>query len=125
VIYWFDWNPIYPSLVAMAAGGAASLWCRPDLKTKAWVGSLLFLGLYVIFLKGLEWTAPGYIDRVWAFSAISGIRVWAMPIEELLFAAAFGFYWSGLYEHYHWLAPAGSGGKEVRHGHGERHHTLV
>ena len=25
-----------------------------------------------------------------------------MPIEELLFAAGFGMYWSGVYEHFTW-----------------------
>lgn len=102
ILYFLPWNPIYPGIVAMAVGAATTVVCRPDLKTKTWVGGLLFLGYYVIFLIGLEWTAPGYIERVWNLAALSGVRLFGMPLEELLFAVAFGLYWSGLYEHFTW-----------------------
>jgi hypothetical protein len=61
VLYVFSWNPIYPAILAMVVGAVATIFCRPDLGRKTWVGGLLFLGYYVIFLLGLEWTAPGYI----------------------------------------------------------------
>jgi hypothetical protein len=54
------------------------------------VGALLFLTYYLLFLLGLESTAPGYIERVWNVQALSGVRVLGIPLEELLFAAAFG-----------------------------------
>ncbi len=98
----FPWNPIYPSIVAMFAGAAATIFCRPDLKAKIWIGGLLFLVYYAIFLAGLEWSAPGYIDRVWNMDVLSGITLGFMPIEELLFAIGFGMYWSGVYEHFTW-----------------------
>jgi hypothetical protein len=66
------------------------------------VGALLFLGYYMLFLMGLEVTAPGYIERVWNLAALSGLSVAGMPIEELLFAAAFGAYWAGVYDHFTW-----------------------
>lgn len=108
ILYFLPWNPIYPGIVAMAIGAAATVMCRPDLKRTTWVGGLLFLAYYVAFLLGLEWTAPGYIDRVWNLDALSGIRVFQMPIEELLFAVAFGAYWSGVYEHFTWRCPVGT-----------------
>ncbi|HEB63745.1 MAG TPA: hypothetical protein ENJ07_04635 [Gammaproteobacteria bacterium] len=101
-LYYFPWNPIYPSIIAMFAGAWATMRCRPDLKRKTWIGGLLFLVYYAIFLAGLEWSAPGYIDRVWNMDALTGITVWFMPIEELLFAIGFGMYWSGVYEHFTW-----------------------
>ncbi len=102
LFYFFPWNPIYPSILAMFAGAWATILCRPDLKRKTWIGGLLFLIYYAIFLAGLEWTAPGYIERVWNMEVLSGITVWFMPIEELLFAIGFGMYWSGVYEHFTW-----------------------
>lgn len=102
VLYFFPWNPIYPGIVAMLAGAVANVLCRPDLKNKTWVGGLLFLVYYITFLVGLEWSAPGYIDRVWNLENLSGINVSFMPLEELLFAVAFGMYWSGVYEHFTW-----------------------
>ncbi len=102
VLYLLPWNPIYPGIAAMLIGAVATMLCRPDLKTKIWVGGLLFLGYYVIFLIGLEWTAPGYIERVWNLAALSGVLVLGMPLEELLWGIAFGLYWSGVYEYFTW-----------------------
>ena len=102
VLYLLHWNPIYPGIAAMLIGAAATMWCRPDLKTKTWIGGLLFLGYYTVFLLGLEWIAPGYIQRVWNLAALSGVLVFGMPLEELLWGIAFGLYWSGVYEHFTW-----------------------
>ena len=106
ILYPFPWNPIYPAIVAMLLGATAAIWCRPDLARKTWVGAILFLVYYAVFLFGVEWTAPGYIERVWNLGALSGFRVSGMPIEELLFAAAFGAYWSGVYDHFTWRSLA-------------------
>lgn len=101
-LYPFPWNPIYPSITAMICGAVAAVLCRPDLMRKTWVGAFLFLGYYAVFLLGLEWSAPGYIERVWNLTALSGLTVTGFPIEELLFAAAFGAYWAGVYDHFTW-----------------------
>lgn len=106
-LYFLPWNPIYPSIVAMLVGVVATMLCRPDLKRKSWIGGVLFLLYYAIFLAGLEWSAPGYIDRVWNLEALSGISIGFMPLEELLFAISFGMYWSGVYEHFTWRKAAG------------------
>lgn len=102
VLYPLPWNPIYPGIVAMVIGAAANIVCRPDLKNKTWIGGVLFLGYYALFFWGMELTAPGYVDRVWNLEALSGIKVLGLPLEEILFAAAFGMYWSGVYEHFTW-----------------------
>lgn len=102
LLYPFSWNPIYPSIIAMITGAIANMLCRPDLKRKTWVGGGLFLAYYIVFLIGLQLLAPGYIDRVWNTAALSGLHISFMPIEELLFAATFGMYWAGVYEHFTW-----------------------
>ena len=102
LFYFLGWNPIYPSIIALFAGALANVLCRPDLKKKTWIGGLLFLGYYIVFLVGLEIIAPGYIERVWNLDALSGITIGFMPLEELLFAIGFGMYWSGVYEHFTW-----------------------
>jgi hypothetical protein len=102
LFYTFPWNPIYPAIISMLLGTLAAIACRPDLSVKSATGALLFLGYYTVFLLGLEVLAPGYIERVWNLPALSGIAILGMPIEELLFAAAFGAYWSSVYEHFTW-----------------------
>lgn len=105
-LYLLPWNPIYAAVIAMAVGAVATAVCRPDLAVKTWIGSGLFLIYYTVFLLGLEWSAPGYVARVWNVAALSGVFLWRIPIEELLFAASFGAYWSGVYEHLTWMRTA-------------------
>ena len=47
---------------------------------------------------------PGYIDAVWDLSALSGVVLYGIPREELLFGLTFGMYWSSVYEHVTWHA---------------------
>ena len=96
------WNAIYPAIAALVLGSAASILCRPHLAKSMLIGGALFLGLYAAFMVGLLWTAPGYIAQVWNLPALSGGLVYGIPLEEFLFGAAFGSYWSGVYEHYTW-----------------------
>ncbi len=102
ILYTLPWNPIYAAIFAMLLGAAAAIWCRPDLARKTAIGAALFVAYYALFLIGLEALAPGYIARVWNLSALSGVGIAGAPIEEFLFAAAFGAYWSGVYEHFTW-----------------------
>lgn len=99
------WNPIYPALVAMAAGAGAAVLCRPDLAVKTAVGGLLFFGFYATFMLSLVFGAPGYIEQVWNMPAVSGLLIAGIPLEELLFGFAFGLYWANVYEHLCWTRP--------------------
>jgi len=107
LLYFLPWNPIYPSIAAMMVGALATAACRPDLKTKIWVGGVLFLAYYLVFFITLEVSAPGYVQRVWNLPELTGVLFLGIPLEELMFAFAFGLYWSGVYEHFMWrrLAP--------------------
>ena len=105
------WNPIYAALGALLLGSAASVLCRPSLGRQTLTGGALFLGFYAVFMVGLVWFAPGYIARVWNLPALRGGLIYGIPLEELLFGAAFGLYWSGVYEHLTWT-------ESVRHGSG-------
>ena len=104
ILYLLPWNPIYPAIISLILGAVVTCLCRRDLASKTWVGAALFVGYYTLFLFGLEWTAPGYIERVWNIAALSGLSILQFPIEELLFAAAFGAYWASVYEHFTWRA---------------------
>jgi len=101
-LYFLPWNAIYPSLLCLLIGAIASVICRPDLRQKTLIGGLLFLGLYVVFMLGLLWSSPGYIERVWNLRALSGVLIVGIPLEELLFGLTFGMYWTGVYEHFAW-----------------------
>jgi hypothetical protein len=105
----FPWNAIYPGIVAMGLGAIAAVVCRPDLTRATLAGGAIFLVYYLLFLIGLKISVPGYIDKVWNLEALSGWTVGGLPLEELLFAAAFGMYWGGVYEHFTWHRAVGTG----------------
>jgi hypothetical protein len=105
VLFPWGWNPIYPAIIAMLAGATANVACRPDLLGKTVIGGALFLAYYSLLFIAFQASAPGYVDRIWNWEAITGVRVMGIPVEELLFAAVFGFYWSGAYEHLFWSRP--------------------
>lgn len=105
VLCLLPWNPIYAAIAAMGMGSVATIACRNDLKLKTLVGGALFAVYYAVFVLLLEWTAPGYIARVWNLPALSGLALAGIPLEELVFGFAFGAYWSGIFEHLTWQAP--------------------
>lgn len=96
------WNSIYAAMTALLLGSVASAICRPRLVKKTLTGGALFLGLYAVFMLGLVWFAPGYVAKVWNLPALSGVLIYDIPLEEFLFGAVFGLYWSGVYEHFTW-----------------------
>lgn len=102
ILYFLPWNPIHAGIAAMLLGAIATILCRPDLKSNTLVGGILFLTFYTIFLLGLKWSAPGYIEQVWNFKALTGVRIYGLPLEELLFGFSFGLMWTGIYEHFTW-----------------------
>lgn len=95
-------NPIYDAVVAMFAGGVAALYCRPDLAQKMFASATIFLLFYFFFFLTLIIAYPGYVETVWNLKVLSGTLILGVPLEELLFAASFGFLWSGIYEHFTW-----------------------
>jgi len=98
-----EFNIIYIVLIAMFVGIIAAMLCRPDLNKKMIYTGFLFLILYFLLFFGLiEILSPGYIEKVWNFSMISGILIFGVPLEELLFGFGFGALWSSWYEHFKW-----------------------
>lgn len=95
-------NPIYSTSIALIGGGLFTWYCRPDLKKKMFASALIFLGSYFIYFLTLIALYSGYVEQVWNLKDISGVLIFGVPLEELLFAFGFGFFWSGAYEHVKW-----------------------
>lgn len=95
-------NPIYSTSIALFIGGIFTWYCRPDLKVKMSVSGGLFTVGYFLYFLTLIIVFPGYVEKVWTLKAISGVLVFGVPLEELMFAFALGFLWSSVYEHIKW-----------------------
>ncbi len=95
-------NPIYSASTAMLIGGIAAMMCRPDLKRKIIIGGVLFLILYFVFFVFFNNFYPYAVEKFWNLSALSGILILNIPLEELIFAFTFGMMWASVYEHVKW-----------------------
>jgi len=95
-------NPIYSTFFAFVVGGLGTWYCRPELIGRTIFSSVMFTAIYFLFFLSLVIFFPGYVRAVWNLPALSGVLVAGVPLEELMFAAGLGFYWSGLYEHLKW-----------------------
>jgi hypothetical protein len=100
--YFTSLNHIYCGILAMFTGTIATLYCRPDLKGKIWIGGLLFTLLYFIYFGSILPFFPEYVNLYWNLDALTHILILGVPLEELLFAFTFGMYWSSLFEHLYW-----------------------
>ncbi|MDO8340187.1 MAG: lycopene cyclase domain-containing protein [Candidatus Burarchaeum sp.] len=96
-----DINPIYTASIALLVGGVATWLCRPDLKDNMLIGAGLFTGLYFVFFLFINALVPEFIHS-WNLTAISGVLIAGVPLEELMFAFTFGLMWSSIYEHVLW-----------------------
>ncbi len=95
-------NPIYSAIIAMFFGFFTAWYCRPDLLRQMLLGGLLFTLIYFLTLSFLPIIYPTYVETVWNLSAISGVLIVGIPLEEYLWAFTFGLYWSSIYEHFKW-----------------------
>ncbi|MDO8460276.1 MAG: lycopene cyclase domain-containing protein [Nanoarchaeota archaeon] len=96
-------NPIYSASIAMLIGGISTMFCRPDLKKKIFFSGILFLCLYFLFFLSFNIIYPNAVDSFWNISALTGILILGVPLEELIFAFTFGMLWSSYYEHLKWF----------------------
>ncbi len=95
-------NPIYSTFIALVGGGLFTWYCRPDLKKKMFTSAFIFTSLYFAYFLTLIIAYPGYVEKVWNLTAISGIIILGVPFEELMFAFGLGFLGSSVYEHVKW-----------------------
>ena len=91
-------NPIYCVSAGLFLGAVGAVACRSDLGWNTLLGGLLFMGLYFFLFFFVILLFPSFIS-VWNLSALSGIMVLGVPLEELMFGFTFGMIWSGVYEH--------------------------
>jgi hypothetical protein len=118
-------NPIYAAILSLSVGGLLTSWCRPDLIRKMVLSAFLFLGFYFFYFLTLLSAYPDYVHLVWSLSAISGIMILGVPMEELLFAFTLGFLWSSVYEHLRWQRLGASAHQDAYQPGAAKPHTTI
>ncbi len=97
----FDINIIY-SLIVGGAVSTSIIWIdRRDLIKHSLYGGSSFLVIYFLAFLLFNTIFPGFISTVYNLQDISGILIFGVPLEELLFAIIFGSNWSPVYEYWY------------------------
>lgn len=97
-MYLFKMVSIYASTLVFVILSAAILIKRRDLFKLSFV-SMLLMGLFTfIGYKVLLILYPQIFQMFWHLDRVSGILVFGVPLEELLWAASFGLFIGPLYE---------------------------
>jgi hypothetical protein len=63
------------------------------------ISTTSFLVLYLFLYIAVLFFYPDFVVNFYNHSALSGVAILRVPIEELLFAGAFGSIWSVGYEY--------------------------
>ena len=91
-------NSIYASLVIFVGVSGMILFFRRDLVIDAFLTALLVLSIaflgYLVFL----YIYPEVVQKWWVLENISGILIFGIPIEELMWAFGLGLFVGPCYE---------------------------
>lgn len=90
---------IYSTAIAFAACALVVAFLRSDLIPTMLIGAAVFTLLYFLLFVYFLWLYPDFIERYYNLQNISGIRLYRVPIEELMFASTGGAVWSVAYEY--------------------------
>ncbi len=93
-------NSIYISMIAFLITAAIIIYFRRDLGLDSLMSGILFGSFFLIGYLILLRFYPEIFTRWWLLKNISGITVFTIPIEELLWAFGFGMFAGPIYEFY-------------------------
>lgn len=94
----FKINSIHASSIGFLIIGAIMLFKRRDLIKHAFMSGVLVALVTFVFYLIYVAMFPGIIQEWWQLENLSGILILGMPIEELTWAFAWGFFIGPIYE---------------------------
>ncbi|MDO8424706.1 MAG: lycopene cyclase domain-containing protein [bacterium] len=99
-------NSIYASFVSWIVGIIILSFLRRDLIVSGLISGVLFMAiLFFSYVRWLELLFPGTIVAWWKLSNLSGLLVFGVPIEEIIWGFLWGWLAGMLYEVWRGLGP--------------------
>lgn len=92
------WNSIYASIVSFLITAGLILIVRPELAPAALGSGLTLAVIMFVFYLIYQQIYPGIIQEWWQLKNISGILLFGVPLEELLWGFTWGLIGGSLYE---------------------------
>jgi hypothetical protein len=90
-------TPVVILYVTLLVGLGVALYLRKDLVRSTIIGALCFGVLYFVLVKVWLTLYPGAADW-FVFHSLPSVRLWGVPLWELLFGTIFAAYWGNIYE---------------------------
>ena len=91
-------KPLHVLVIAMLLGAIVVVVYRQDLVPEMFWSCLWFAVLYWGLFSLFIWLFPDFITTYYNRDYLSGLWLGAVPVEEIMFAATTGLFWSVLYE---------------------------
>ena len=97
---YFLWkiNFMYAVYIGIVTDIALVIFTRPDLTKKIIYSGLIFGFLYFVFFSVFSYVVPGFIKH-WNLTNLSGIIIFNVPLEEILWAIGAGGLLGPIYEY--------------------------
>lgn len=90
-------NPVIILYVSLLSGLGVALYFRKDLVRSTIIGALCFGVLYFILIRVWIVLYPSAADW-FVFEGLPKVRLFGVPLWELLFGTVFAAYWGNVYE---------------------------
>jgi len=94
------WNSFYSSFPALLIPTAFIYFKRKDLILESLTSALLLTIISFIFYRIPELITPGWINSAWNFNMISGVTLFMVPVEDLIWFFMAGLLIGPLYEYW-------------------------
>lgn len=99
LFYFFDIHSFFSTVIGLLLAGSFILFKRGDLFQEIiWTTFLMTLAAIPMYLLG-SLLSPGIMESFWNLPKLSGIFIAEIPLEDLVWYAAFGYFLGGLHEY--------------------------
>ena len=98
-LYGFKLNSIYANYLAFGFLFAYIIYFRRDLLWQSLVSGFMVALLMFIFYQVWITIYPGIIEHWWKLSNISGVLIFGVPFEEIIWGASWGMAGGSIYEY--------------------------
>lgn len=98
-VLFFKLNLIWPLIIFGFVTAFVEIKERHDLLPQALWGGIVFFIIYLSAFKLFTFIYPDFIANKYSLDNLSGLILFGLPIEELLYALSFGTMWAPIYEY--------------------------
>lgn len=95
--YVFNWHSFYANTIAgLIVTTVIFIRFPRSVRSSLLTGVIIFVSVLPAY-RLAQWLSPGWIEATWTWDRLSGITLWSVPLEDLLWYAAVGIGFSAMF----------------------------